>query len=297
MNKEKNFLKSIEHSLTTLIPIDRDVFYLYRRNKAAVLSLFIVGAFVFSAVFADFLAPYDPLELNLGERLSPPSYEHLLGQDQVGRDILSRILHGAKISLWIGVTTVLISMSVGTAFGLLAGYWGGKTDTVIMRIVDILLSFPAILLAIVIMAALGPSLFNALLAVALVYMPRYTRIVRGSTLSIKQNQYIEAARMVGAGHLRIMIRHILPNLIAPILVYATLQIGMAILEVAGIGFLGLGAQPPTPEWGAILNDGRGYMIKAPHIAFFPGLAIFITVMAFNMMGDGLRDALDPRLRN
>ena len=267
------------------------------KNKAAVVGLIIVLLLLFTAIFAPVLAPYDPIkDGSLQNRLKAPSSEHLLGTDKLGRDILSRIIFGARISVEIGVISVGLALIVGTLMGLTAGYYGGFLDSLLMRIVDIILAFPSILLAIAITSVLGSSLNNAMIAVGIVMVPSFARVVRSTVLSLKEMEFVEAARAVGANDFTILFRHILPNSMAPIIVQGTMNIGTAILDAAGLSFLGLGAQPPTPEWGAMLVDARELLIKAPWVAFFPGLAIMLTVLGFNLLGDGLRDALDPRLK-
>ncbi|GAV23077.1 nickel transporter permease [Carboxydothermus pertinax] len=267
------------------------------KNKAAVVGLIIVLLLIFTAIFAPFLAPYDPInDGTLKDRLKAPSAEHLLGTDKLGRDILSRIIYGARISIEVGVISVGLALIIGTLMGLLSGYYGGFLDSLLMRIVDIIMAFPSILLAIAITSVLGPSLSNAMIAIGIVMVPSFARVVRSTVLSLKEMEFVEAARAVGASDFSILIRHILPNSLAPLIVQGTMSIGTAILDAAGLSFLGLGAQPPTPEWGAMLVDARELLVKAPWVAFFPGLAIMLNVLGFNLLGDGLRDALDPRLK-
>jgi peptide/nickel transport system permease protein len=251
---------------------------------------------IFIAILAPFIAPHDPIEQNLEHRLLPPNAEYPLGTDNLGRCILSRLIHGTSVSLQIGVIVVGIAATTGVTLGLIAGYRGGLVDELIMRIVDVLLAFPGIILALAIAGILGPSLYNVMLALAVVGWTSYARVVRGSVLSVKEKEFVEAARALGAGEARIMFRHILPNVTAPVIVMATLGMAHVILAAAALSFLGLGAQPPTPEWGSMLNDGRAFMRTAPHLTIFPGLAIMVTVLAFNFLGDGLRDVLDPRLK-
>ncbi|MDH4138214.1 MAG: ABC transporter permease [Anaerolineae bacterium] len=265
------------------------------KNRAAKVGLGVVFLTVIAAVFAPFIAPYDPIRAELDEIIQPPSGTHLLGTDELGRDILSRIIYGSRISLTLGIVSVGIGLFGGIPLGMIGAYWGGWADLIIMRLIDILLAFPAILLAIVVVSILGPGLYNAMIAVGISQLPIYARLVRGVVLSIKEKEFVEAAKAVGAGDLRIISRHILPNSLAPIIVQATLNIASAILSAAALGFLGLGAQPPTPEWGTMLSKGRLYLRVAPHVTTFPGLAIVITVLGFNLFGDGLRDALDPRM--
>ncbi len=246
------------------------------------------------AVLAPLLAPFDPLAQDLYQRLRPPSWEHPMGTDEFGRDILSRVIHGSRISLRIGGICIGISLTLGTALGLAAGYRGGLTDTLIMRLVDMMLAFPSILLAIAIVAVIGPGIDNVMVAVSIVLIPQFARLVRAQVLTLRELAYVEAARALGAGHLRIVAFSLLPNCVAPLIVQTSLSLATAILDAAGLSFLGLGAQPPTPEWGAMLNSGRELLLKAPWVMTFPGLAIFAVALALNLVGDGLRDALDPR---
>jgi peptide/nickel transport system permease protein len=272
----------------------RDVWVALTRHRLALLGGGIVATLVVVALLAPVLAPHDPLQQSLYQRLQPPSLEHPLGTDDFGRDILSRVIYGARVSLRIGLVAVSMALAVGTSLGLLAGYRGGWVDAVIMRGVDILLAFPSILLAIAIVAVMGPGIGNAMIAVSVVMVPQYARLVRASVLSIREMAYVEAARALGAGDARIVLRGILPNCMAPLIVQSTLSMGTAILDAAGLSFLGLGAQPPTPEWGAMLSGGRELLLQAPWVMAFPGLAIFVVVLGLNLFGDGLRDALDPR---
>ena len=267
------------------------------RNKLAVAGLIGVCVLVFLAAFADVISPYpydyqDFLHIN-----EEPSWQFPLGTDLVGRDMLSRVIYGARVSLYAGVVSVvLIALPVGTVLGVLAGYFRGWVDTILSRIVDVMFAFPSIILAIAIVGIFGASLTNAMIAIGIVYTPQFARLVRGAVLAIREQEFVEAARALGAGPIRVLGRHVLPNILSPIIVVATLTVGFAIVETAGLSFLGLGASPPTPEWGSMLATGRSYMLTAPWIATFPGLAILVTVVAFNLMGDGLRDLLDPRLR-
>lgn len=267
------------------------------KSKIGIAGLAIIIFLIIVAVLAPKLAPYDPLKSNILARYKAPSSEHLLGTDGMGRDILSRIIYGSRISIQVGLVSVGLALIFGVSFGLLAGYYGGKLDMLIMRFMDIMLAFPSILLAIGIVAILGPQLKNAMLAIGIINVPRFARIVRSSVLSIKESEYISAARALGAGDLRIIFKHLLPNAMAPLIVQTTLSIATAILEAAALSFLGLGAQPPSPEWGAMLSDARSSLQKAPWVATFPGLAIIFGVLGFNLLGDGLRDALDPKMKN
>jgi peptide/nickel transport system permease protein len=266
------------------------------RDKLAIAGMVIIALFIIAAVFAPLLAPYSPIEQTLLQRRQPPSRQHWMGLDEVGRDILSRIIYGARVSLQIGLLSVSLAIVVGSILGAVAGFVGGWLDDVIMRLMDILLAFPGLLLAIAVVSILGPGLMNMLYAIAFVSIPVYARIMRASVLSVKEQDFVMAARAVGVTTVRILWREILPNAVTPVLVSGTLGIATAILDAAGLSFLGLGAQPPTPEWGSMLGEGRGSVFTAPHIVVFPGLAIMLNVLGFNLLGDGLRDALDPRLR-
>ncbi|HEY3248318.1 MAG TPA: ABC transporter permease [bacterium] len=267
-----------------------------RRNRGAMLGLVIVIVLASAALLAPVITPADRITVNLGGRLLPPSREHWLGTDDLGRDMLSRIIYGGRVSLTVGLVSVGLSLAAGTALGMVAGFYGRWTDSVTMRVMDILLAFPATLLAIFIVGVRGPGLNNAMLAIGIIYIPVFARIVRGSVLRIRHEDYVEAARALGASQRRVINRHILPNILAPIIVQTTLSIGAAVLETAGLSFLGLGAQAPTAEWGSMLSNTREFMRDAPWAATFPGIAILLTVVGFNLLGDGLRDALDPRLR-
>ncbi|MBP1759643.1 MAG: ABC-type dipeptide/oligopeptide/nickel transport system, permease component [Firmicutes bacterium] len=274
-----------------------------RQNKAAVVGLFIIGLLTLVAVTVGVtelmgiqILPYDPNYSDMTKSFIWPNAEHWFGTDQLGRDMFSRILDGTKISLFVGVTAVAISLSIGVLLGSIAGYRGGKTDAFIMRIMDVMLAIPSILLAIAFMAALGKGLDKAVIAIGLVSIPEYARIVRGSILSVKENDYVQAARVIGNGDSRIIFKHILPNIISLIVVRATLGISSAVLDTAALGFLGLGVQPPFAEWGDMLGRARGFIFTAPYTLIFPGIAITLTVLAFNLFGDGLRDALDPKSR-
>lgn len=267
-----------------------------RKNRLAIVGMALIGAFLFMAIFASFITPYDPIEQDWQSVQKPPSRTHLLGTDELGRDLLSRIIHGARISIIIGLISVSIGLFFGTTVGLVAGYFSGWLDTVLMRLMDIMLAIPYVLLAIAIVAILGPGLGNTMIAIGIVTIPQFARIVRSSVLEIKSKDYVEAARALGASHWRIMLRHVMINALSPLIVQSTLTIASAILNAAALGFLGLGAQPPTPEWGVMLSDGRLLLLVAPWIVTFPGIAIMLSVLGFNIFGDGLRDALDPRMR-
>ena len=268
-----------------------------KRNKAALAGGALVAVFVLVALTAPLIAPYDPNEGDLGQRLKPPSAAHWLGTDALGRDVLSRIIHGAQVSLQIQVVAVLIALVLGTLLGMFGGYYGGWADHVIMRGMDILLAFPGIFLAISIIAVLGPGLLNLMLAAGIYSVPQFARIVRGSILSLKEKEFVEAARAAGESDRSILFRYLLPNSMAPIIIQTTLRMATVLLTASGLSFLGLGVQPPRAEWGAMLSTARPYLITAPHVATFPGLAIMLVVMGFNLFGDGLRDSLDPRLKD
>ena len=265
-------------------------------NPLNVVSIVLIAVFAACALLAPLLAPYDPLLQELGSRLRPPSAEHWLGTDSLGRDIASRILHGARISLVIGIVVVLSAGAVGTFVGLVAGYAGGLVDEALMRLTEVFLAFPALILAMAIAGALGPSLTNAIIAIAAVTWAVYARLVRGQILSLRRREFVEAARAIGAPRVRILWRHLLPNAVAPLMIQASFDMGSAIIAAAGLSFIGFGAQPPTPEWGVMISEGRNYINTQPWLSLFPGLAILLAVGSFNLLGDGLRDAFDPRLR-
>jgi len=265
-------------------------------NPVAIAGAIILVSFLFLALFAPVIAPYDPLAQDLINRNAPPSREHWMGLDALGRDMLSRVIYGTRVSLFIGFFTVGSAVVVGTLVGAVAGYSGRHVDNILMRIMDVMLAFPSLLLAIAVVAILGPGLINALYAIAFVSIPVYARVVRASILSVKELDYVMASRSIGVPPSRILFRTVLPNALTPLIVQGTLGIATAILDAAALSFLGLGAQPPLPEWGLMLAQHRNLVFTAPHTVFFPGLAIMLTVMGFNLLGDGLRDALDPRLR-
>jgi dipeptide transport system permease protein len=280
----------------------REFWYYVSENKGAVAGLCVIVVVVLSALLADVIAPHPAAEQYRDHFLTPPFWEQggtirfPLGTDAVGRDILSRIIYGARFSLFIGLIVVSLSLSAGTCLGLVAGFFRGWIETLIMRLMDILLALPSLLLAIVIVAILGPGLINAMIAVAVTYLPQFTRLTRASTITEQTKDYVTASRVSGAGLFRLMFLTVLPNCMAPLIVQATLSFSNAILDAAALGFLGLGAQPPTPEWGTMLADAREFVLRAWWVVTFPGLAILITVLAFNLMGDGLRDALDPKMK-
>ncbi len=275
----------------------RDVWHSLKKNKSALFGMAIIFLLFFFAITADFIAPYGIDEQNLALGIVKPGSGYPMGTDNFGRDIMSRIIHGSRISLMVGFVSVSISLLIGGSLGAIAGFFGGKLDNVIMRFMDVLLAIPSILLAISIVSALGPGLVNVMIAVGISSIPSYARIVRASVITLKDQEFIEAARAVGTSNFRIIAKHLIPNSLAPIIVQATLGVAGAILSAAGLSFIGLGIQPPTPEWGAMLSTGRQYIRDYPHITAFPGLAIMITIFGLNLFGDGLRDALDPRLKN
>ena len=268
-----------------------------KKNKIAVVGLIVILLLVFIAFFGEAIAPYDPLKIDMGSAKQAPSASHWFGTDIQGRDIFSRVLSGTKYSLFVGIGAVAFSLIIGTIIGAIAGYFGGIIDIVFMRIMDMMLAIPSILLAITLMAAFGQGLDKAIVAIGIVSIPEYARIVRSSILSVKENDYVAAAKVIGNNDGRIIFKHILPNVVSSIVVRATLGISTAILDIAALGFLGLGVKPPTPEWGTMLGDAKTYILSLPYMIVFPGIAISITVLAFNLFGDGLRDALDPKARS
>ena len=264
-------------------------------NPLNIVAFALIGVFALCALFAPVIAPYDPLLQALGSRLMPPSPDHWLGTDSLGRDIASRILYGARISLIIGVVVVASAGVFGTVVGLVAGYSGGLVDEALMRLTEVFLAFPALILAMAIAGALGPSLTNAIIAIAAVTWAVYARLTRGQILSLRRREFVEAARAIGASQFRIVFRHLLPNALAPLMIQASFDLGSSIIAAAGLSFIGFGAQPPTPEWGVMISEGRNYISTQPWLSLFPGLAILLAVGSFNLLGDGLRDAFDPRL--
>src|SRR6266542_4436471 len=274
----------------------RDAWRRLLRSKSALIGGMVLLAIVLAALLAPLISPYDPIKTSQRTSLEGPSLAHLMGTDRFGRDVLTRVLWGGRLSLPVGFVSVLIAAAFGISLGLLAGYYGGRLDAVIMRLVDLMLAFPGILLALVIVAILGGSLLNLMIAVGIASIPDYVRIARGTVLSIREREFVLAARTIGAHNTAIIVRHILPNILAPVIVLATLGMASAIITGSTLSFLGLGIKPPTPEWGNMLDEGRGFLQRAWWVAFFPGLAIMLTVFSINLLGDGLRDALDPRLR-
>jgi dipeptide transport system permease protein len=284
------------------VPPARELWLAMRANKGAMLGLAIIVIVVFAAITADWIAPHPPAEQYREHFQQPPawedggSWEFVLGTDSIGRDLLSRIIHGSRLSLLVGVIVVTVSLAAGIFFGLVSGFFRGIPDIGLMRLMDIILALPSLLLAIVIVAILGPGLINAMIAIAITYVPHYARLTRAAVLTELGKEYVTASRVAGAGTLRLMLHTVLPNCVAPLIIQATLSFSTAILDAAALGFLGLGAQAPTPEWGTMLADSRQFLQAAPWIVTFPGIAILVTVLAFNLMGDGLRDALDPKLK-
>jgi len=282
-----------------LHPITKEwglTFYVLRHSRLAVVGGLIVLSFIFIAIFGSHLAPYDPVSVTIHERFQPPSASHPMGTDKMGRDVMSRMLAGAQHSIKAGALVLAIAVPFGVLLGGIAGLFGGWIDEVLMRITDVFLAFPSLVLAMSFSAALGPSLFNAMIALSIVWWPMYARLVRGQALAVREASYVEAAQARGAGRWHIMFRHILPNCLSPILVTLTLDMGWVITAAAALSFLGFGAQPPIPEWGRMVSDGRIYMLRAWWVSVFPGLGIVLTVLGFNLLGDGIRDALDPKLR-
>ncbi len=275
----------------------QEIWRRFKRNKGALLGAFIVILLIVFAIFAEYIAPYDPVKQDLVNRLQTPSAAHWFGTDELGRDIFSRIVYGSRISLSVGLIAIIISLTGGVALGAVAGFYGGRLDDVIMRVMDVLLSIPTILLNISIVAALGSGLQNVMIAIGFSSIPGYCRLVRASILSLRDQEFVEASRAAGANDFFLITQHILPNCLAPIIVQATLRIGSAILSCASMSFIGLGIVPPTPEWGSMLSTGRDFLRDAPHLCTVPGLAIMAAVFSMNLVGDGLRDALDPKLKD
>jgi peptide/nickel transport system permease protein len=268
----------------------------FRRNKGAVFGLGVFVAIVVMAVCADFIAPYNPLEQSYAHIMEGPSLDHWLGTDSFGRDMLSRIIYGARIALIVGILAVLLAMVIGVTLGLISGYYGGIIDTVIMRLMDGVFAFPILILAIALMAVMGFGVRNVIIAVAVVSVAPFARVTRGDVLAVREEPYIEAARLSGISNTAVIFRHVLPNVLAPIIVQGALRVSAAIITEAGLSFLGLGPPPPTPVWGSMIAEGRNFIVMAPHISTFPGIALMITVVGLNLLGDGLRDTLDPKLK-
>lgn len=268
----------------------------WRRYRLLLIGGFLVGLVVLSAVFADVISPYSPYDIDVANKLRPPSHAHWLGTDEIGRDVLSRTIHAARISVKVGTVAVSVGLIGGAIIGITAGYFGGLIDMVLMRLMELLFSFPAILLAIVLMAVLGTSILNAMTAIGIIFIPGFSRLARAATQDVLRQQYIEAAHTIGMSDLRILTREILPNVITPLVVEAMAAFAYAVLLESSLSFLGLGAQPPEPSWGNMLNTGRGFMDQAPWLSIVPGMAMFIGVLGFNLLGDGLRDFFDPRLK-
>lgn len=268
----------------------------FRRSHVGLVGASLVCLFGLVTALAPLLTPYDPVTPDFGSVLEPPSWKHPFGTDDIGRDVLSRVVYGSRVSMQAGLFTVAVALVVGVPLGLAAGYMGGRVDNLIMRGIEVILSFPALVLALGITAVLGPKLIHALFAIGIVFVPYFARLIRGQVLSVKENDFVTAARALGASDTRLVRLHILPNCLAPILVQSSFSIAFGILIEAALSFLGLGTQPPTPSWGVMLSTGRGYLEQAPWLGIFPGLAIFLTVLGFNLLGDGIRDALDPRLK-
>ncbi len=273
----------------------RNALRLLRRPTARIGAAIVLG-FLLLTIAAPLLVPYGPLDQDFLQPLVPPSVAHLLGTDQYGRDLLSRVIYGSRTALMSILVADGLALVLGSALGLVAGFYAGRVDSLVMRLMDVLLAFPYLLLALIIVAALGPSLLNSMIAIGIVYTPQYARLIRGQVLAVKAQDFVQAAQALGASRMRVMLRHVLPNSFTPVLVMATLQAGTVVVETAGLSFLGLGAQPPSPDWGATLADGQGYFLTAWWIATFPGLAILIVVLGFNLLGDALRDHFDPRRR-
>lgn len=275
----------------------KEIWRRFKKNKSSIAGMIIISILIFCAIFAKQIAPFDPVKQDYAHVLEHPSSNHIFGTDEFGRDIFSRIIYGARTSLSVGLISVSIAVFFGGSLGAIAGYFGGKLDTVIMRIMDIFLAIPSVLFNISIIAALGPGIVNMMIAVGISSIPRYARLMRGSVLQIKNQEFIEAAVASGALDFFIIMYHVIPNSLAPIIVQATLNVGSAIIACAGLSFIGVGISPPTPEWGAMLSNGRDLLRNHSYITAFPGLAIMITVLSLNLMGDGLRDAFDPKLKN
>lgn len=296
MSEQKISNEEAKRSLGLRPRVGESAFIRLLRKKTAVLGLAMCALLILCATLAPIIAPYDPLKLSPRDRLQPPSAEHWFGTDELGRDVLSRIIYGSRVSLLVGSISILIALAVGTPLGLLSGFYGGLMDSSIMRTMDALAGFPSILLALAIVSALGPSVQNAMIAIGIAFLPAFSRLTRGNVLSAKENEYVTAARSIGVRNSYLMFRVILPNVLAPVLVHASIGFANAIIIEAGLSFLGLGAQPPQPSWGAMLQEARQYMNQTVWYSIAAGMAIFFSVLGLNLIGDGLRDVLDPRLR-
>jgi len=268
----------------------------FARHRPAIVGAAVIGVYLITALLANVLAPYDPLDMSAGPRLATPDAEHWFGTDEFGRDVFSRVVWGTRISLMVACIVVTIAVMGGVAVGIITGYFPGMIDTIVMRVIDVMLAFPALLLALAVLASLGSNLSNVMIAIAVAFLPRFARLQRSVVLSIRELEYIQAARAVGATHQRVILRHLFPNCVAPIIVIATVSAADAILIEASLSFLGLGVQPPTPTWGGVISDGREFLRNAAWVSTFAGAAIMLTVLGLNLMGDGLRDLIDPRLR-
>lgn len=296
MLKRKNVIVS-DNAEHKIIGPWKQMWFQLRKNRLAVLGLIVLIALILIAIFADYVAPFSYKDQDLLNRFTKPNATHWFGTDNFGRDIFSRVVYGARVSLRVGLISVGIALIVGGIIGVIAGYKGGLIDTLFMRFMDIMLAIPGMLLAIAIVSSLGGGLTNVMIAVGISSIPQYARIVRASIISLKDQQFVEASRAVGSKNSTIIFKHLLPNTLAPIIVQSTLGVASAILAAAALGFLGLGLEPPRPEWGAMLSDGRHYLRDFPHMTTFPGLAIMVTILSLNLLGDGLRDALDPKLKD
>ena len=296
LRRGARILKTVEEEWRIETPA-RLVLKRLRKSRGPIIGLALLVAIIALTSMAQKISPYNPIKMSPAEALQKPSRKHIMGTDDLGRDVATRVLFGARISLIIGIIAVGLGGSIGVIVGVIAGYYGGSLDLVVMRVIDVMLAFPGILLALLVMTLLGPSLTNVMIAVGISDVPVYVRLVRGCVISAKENEYVEAARALGSRKSVIMFRHILPNVIAPFIVVSTLEVANAILTAAALSFLGMGAQPPTPEWGAMLSEGRRYIRSAWWMITFPGLMIMISVLSINLVGDGLRDALDPRLKH
>lgn len=293
--RQEQFVKQDDHVIES--NLWKRFWHDFCKRKINLLGLFIVVVYIILAIFAEKIAPYDPIEMDLSKMLATPSAEHIMGCDELGRDIFSRVLYGATISIKVGFLAIAVGFAIGAPLGIISGYMGKTVDMLIMRAMDILMSFPGMLLAIMFVSVLGQDLNNAIIAVGIATVPNFARLARGETLAIKNSEYIEAARALGATDFRIVFNHVFNNVISPLIIMCATSFGNAIITTAGLGFLGIGAQPPTPKWGAMLSNGRQFIMLASHITTMPGLAMFGLVLGLNLLGDGIRDVLDPKLRD